>query len=381
MPVGYLVSVGLVAVCTYVAVRPPMPARSSPSSWTFWLGFLVNELPFVAAYWLVGATLLAAAQGDLGTPLGLLGLVVAAAAVPGLVLITRRALAAPVALDAAVAGVGGRINADDRPWWRALLWPFPTRPHGVERFANLSYGDAGRAHLLDVYRPRGRPPDGPTLVHLHGGAFHSGGKSREARPLLHRLARHGWVCVSANYRLAPNGSYLDQLEDAKRVIAWVREHGHHFGADLDRLFVAGSSAGAHLASTAASTAGRPRLAAGVRGRGHVGHGRRRALRLLRLRWTPVMRGPPRTRTSMPTRRRSSSSTATWTRSRWSRTPATFVGHLRAESAQPVVYAELPGAQHDFDLFHSLRFEAVGDAVEQFAAAVTYAPTPSPGGRR
>ena len=51
---------------------------------------------------------------------------------------------------------------------------------------NLSYGDAGRAHLLDVYRPRGRPPDGPTLVHLHGGAFHSGGKSREARPLLHR---------------------------------------------------------------------------------------------------------------------------------------------------------------------------------------------------
>jgi hypothetical protein len=35
----------------------------------------------------------------------------------------------------------------------------------------------------------------------------------------------------------------------------------------------------------------------------------------------------------------------------------------------VVYAELPGAQHAFDLFHSLRFEAVVDAAEAFTAWV------------
>jgi hypothetical protein len=35
----------------------------------------------------------------------------------------------------------------------------------------------------------------------------------------------------------------------------------------------------------------------------------------------------------------------------------------------VVYAELPGAQHAFDLFHSLRFEAVVDGIEAFAAWV------------
>ena len=380
MPVGYLVSVGLVAVCTYVAVRPPMPARSSPSSWTFWLGFLVNELPFVAAYWLVGATLLAAAQGDLGTPLGLVGLVVAAAAVPGLVVITRRALAAPAALDAAVAAVGRRVGGDDPRWLRILLWPFPTRPHDVERLANLSYGDAGRAHLLDVYRPRSRPPDGPTLIHLHGGAFHSGGKSREARPLLHRLARHGWMCVSANYRLAPDSSYLDQLEDAKRVIAWVREHGHRFGADLERLFLAGSSAGAHLASTAALTADHPGLQPGFEDADTS--------------VTAVVAlysyfGPADTNDAQTSPHAHVDSDAppflvvhgdldTVVLVEDARA---FVTHLRAESCQPVVYAELPGAQHDFDLFHSLRFEAVVDAVEQFAAAVTFAPTPAPRGRR
>ncbi|MFD0531491.1 hypothetical protein ACFQ1I_40755 [Kitasatospora arboriphila] len=34
-----------------------------------------------------------------------------------------------------------------------------------------------------------------------------------------------------------------------------------------------------------------------------------------------------------------------------------------------MYAELPGAQHAFDLFHSLRFEAVVDGVEVFTARV------------
>jgi hypothetical protein len=39
-----------------------------------------------------------------------------------------------------------------------------------------------------------------------------------------------------------------------------------------------------------------------------------------------------------------------------------------------VYAELTGAQHSFDLFHSLRFEAVIDAIEAFAAWVRSAHT-------
>jgi hypothetical protein len=43
--------------------------------------------------------------------------------------------------------------------------------------------------------------------------------------------------------------------------------------------------------------------------------------------------------------------------------------MRQVSSQPVVYAELPGAQHSFDLFHSIRFETLIDGIEAFAAWV------------
>jgi hypothetical protein len=42
---------------------------------------------------------------------------------------------------------------------------------------------------------------------------------------------------------------------------------------------------------------------------------------------------------------------------------------RSTSGNPIVHAELPKAQHAFDLFHSIRFEKVVDAIEAFAAWV------------
>jgi acetyl esterase/lipase len=47
----------------------------------------------------------------------------------------------------------------------------------------------------------------------------------------------------------------------------------------------------------------------------------------------------------------------------------FVQRLRSTSSNPVVYAELPGGQHTFDLFESLRFASVIDGIEAFAAHV------------
>ena len=40
--------------------------------------------------------------------------------------------------------------------------------------------------------------------------------------------------------------------------------------------------------------------------------------------------------------------------------------LRKTASNPVVYVELPGAQHSFDLFHSIRFEALIDGIQAFA---------------
>ncbi|HEY6665244.1 MAG TPA: alpha/beta hydrolase, partial [Propionibacteriaceae bacterium] len=137
------------------------------------------------------------------------------------------------------------------PWLQILFLPILFRRHDVERLRNIPYGDAGRWNLLDLYRPRFRPPSGPTLVCLHGGGFSSGRKSREVRPLIYRLASQGWVCISANHRLRPAATFPDHLIDLKKVLTWVREHGLDYGADPTVIFAAGSSSGGNLALLAA----------------------------------------------------------------------------------------------------------------------------------
>jgi acetyl esterase/lipase len=47
----------------------------------------------------------------------------------------------------------------------------------------------------------------------------------------------------------------------------------------------------------------------------------------------------------------------------------FAEKLRCVSQNPVVYAELPGAQHIFDMFRSIRGDAVVNGAEAFAAWV------------
>jgi len=48
----------------------------------------------------------------------------------------------------------------------------------------------------------------------------------------------------------------------------------------------------------------------------------------------------------------------------------FVERMRAGSAAPVEYAELPGAHHDFDLYESIRSAAVNVAVDSFIERVS-----------
>ena len=58
------------------------------------------------------------------------------------------------------------------------------------------------------------------------------------------------MCVSANYRLRPV-SFYESLDDAERAVKWLREHAADYGAVATHVFVSGSSAGGHLATTAA----------------------------------------------------------------------------------------------------------------------------------
>jgi acetyl esterase/lipase len=356
-----------------------VPRRSVPNL-SFRLGLLLNEVPIIGFYWLLFDTALAFAQGDITTAGGWAIVGLAAGITAGLAAITRRQLRAGPALERAMAealGPGWRAAIDPElvaglrrrlPLGRILLLPLWRRRRDVERVGDMPYGDAGRRNLLDLYRHRAHPPGAPVLIHLHGGGYTQGRKNSQSLPLLYRLASQGWVCVSANYRLRPAAQHPDHLIDLKKVIAWVRAHGHEYGADPTLLFVAGSSAGAHMASLAALTPNDPAFqpgfedadtsvtaAIGLNGWYGTYYGQGGAsspLAHVRPDAPPffIAHGDHDTVAPVETARH-------------------FANTLASVSTNPVVYAELPGAQHAFDLFHSLRFEMVVDAVEAFAAWV------------
>jgi acetyl esterase/lipase len=260
--------------------------------------------------------------------------------------------------------------SDRRALARILFWPFPVRPREVARVGNIRYGEAGRQNLLDVYHHRRSPADAPVLIYLHGGGYFSGHKRREARPLLYRLARAGWVCVSANYRLRPGATFPEHLIDVKKVIAWVRANSHRYGADASMLFVAGSSAGGHLAILAALTPNEPALQPGFE---DADTSITAAISLYGYYGRYYGRDATEDIGSTPFAYPADGA------------PPIFIAHgdldtlvpvesarqltkrLRSKSNKPVVYAELPGGHHAFDLFHSLRFESVVAGIEAFTA--------------
>jgi hypothetical protein len=196
MPIGLLVAVTLAALATLFALAPlrrPWPL----SVMSYFLGLVHNELPFVAFYmqaWLLASTLSTFSEGDIDSPGDGAAVGLAVLTTVGIVVVAWRGLQAGPAVDYALSeglGAGWRTAIDASmaarlrrhlPWVRILFRPFFVRRRDVERMANISYGDAGKRNLLDVYRHRSHPSDGPVLVYLHGGHFNSGKKHREARP-------------------------------------------------------------------------------------------------------------------------------------------------------------------------------------------------------
>ncbi|HEY3764057.1 MAG TPA: alpha/beta hydrolase [Gaiellales bacterium] len=370
MPIGYLITTTLAGLLTFFAVLAPRTTRARRSTLRNWLGFMTNELPGILFVWLLASTLLAWSEGDLGSPVGLVALAVAVVTSAGLALAARRGAQAGAVVQRALAESlpGAPVSPVGRPpVVSSLLAPFAVRRRDVERLADIAYGDAGRLNTLDVYRRRSRPSGCPTLVYLHGGGFRSGRKSREARLLLYRLASRGWVCVSANYRLSPAARFPDHLVDAKKVIAWMREHGPRYGADASTLVVAGSSAGGNLAATAALTPNDPRFQAGF----EDADTSVTAAVCLYTYYGSYHGGDPG-QASSPLAYVHADAPPFFVAhgDRDMLVPAAdareFVRTLGAVSSNPVVYAELPGGQHTFDLYRSLRFGHVVAGIEAFA---------------
>src|SRR5262249_16979335 len=115
--------------------------------------------------------------------------------------------------------------------------------------ADVAYG-ADPRQKLDLYRPEGARR--PVLVYIPGGGFVGGDKNADGvfyGNLGIYFARHGFLTIVANYRLAPAHPLPAGPQDVAGAIAWAKANAESHGGDARRLFLFGQSAGStHSAS-------------------------------------------------------------------------------------------------------------------------------------
>jgi len=258
------------------------------------------------------------------------------------------------------------------------------------RAADLAYG-ADPAQRLDVWARADLDlsAGAPVLVQVHGGGWTGGDKAASAAPLLAFLAERGWVCVTVNYRLGPGHRWPAMIVDVKRAIAWVQDNIALFGGDAGFVAISGGSSGGHLAALAALSGGDPGFQPGFTGADTSvaaavalygvhdfsidEHGlfallEGKVIGTARVddveTWqqaSPVHRVGPHAPPFLVVH----GSTDTVVSVRQSRR---FVQRLRQVSGQPVLYAELPHAQHGFDSFPTPRTAHTVRAIHHFLAA-------------
>jgi len=116
----------------------------------------------------------------------------------------------------------------------------------MNKILNIKYAQPGdRPLLLDLYLPQHSTHPPELLVWIHGGAWREGDKDD---PLLLALVEDGFALASIQYRLSHEAIYPAQIHDCKGAIRWLRAHANEYGYNAQRIGVAGSSAGGHLAA-------------------------------------------------------------------------------------------------------------------------------------
>jgi acetyl esterase/lipase len=371
-------------------------------SWIF--GWLVGEAPL---HWLVGElaiTALFLSEGPFRKPIGWVGLAIALLAWSILLFLHRKGEDAARVFEQVLHGSlsdsyrervreGCELNA---MLPRSRLWaPWWYSHSGVRRVRNLAYGTGHRRQKLDIYLPRADVKNAPVLLQIHGGFWSFGNKNQQGQPLLYYMAARGWVCVSINYSLSPWRRWPAQLLDAKRALIWVKQHIAEHGGDPNFVVCTGGSAGGHITSLMALTANQPALQpdapdvdtsvqAAVPFYGLYDlcnseqQHRHGGLRML-LEW--IVMGKSYKKAELLFREASPvthihegappflivhgshDSLACVEEARL------FDRRLRAVSKAPVLYAELPYAQHAFEIFHSRRTTHVVRATHHFCEVV------------
>ncbi len=369
----------------------------------FLVAWLSGELALIHVLWQVGLTVLLAFSGVLDSGLAQAGLGLFGLSWMGLVYlhvqamdtqrILRRALRRGLGEDyRSTLPVERQRVLEDGVRARSWLKPFSMVRDGVRVHSHIAYADAGKRNLLDIYHAQ-EPREGgfPVLLQVHGGGWMIGEKEQQAKPLMYHLAQRGWLCVSINYRLSPQAAFPAHIVDVKKAIAWIRDNIRDYGGNPDFIAVTGGSAGGHLSSLAALT---PNLADFQPGFEDVDTRVQAAVPFYGV-YDFLDRFDIRPEMSMEKvlADRVMQCTQDEEPELWDRgsplshvneaappmfvihgthdslvcveEARTFVSALQQASGQAVVYGELPGAQHAFEVFHSVRTDHTVNAVTDF----------------
>jgi acetyl esterase/lipase len=392
---------GLWALASAVNALAPRRGPLLVFVWSFFSSWMIIEL--VWHHLVIGLAIVAAlvAGGALEHPVGVAGLVASVVAFALLAAIGWATRRTKVTVGGALVDLEPEEGAP-RFSRASIVLPFLMgRRRGVHTRRNLTFARvAGKSLKLDVTVPSAPVPGGralrPALVQIHGGAWVIGDKREQGIPLLRHMAAQGWVGFNVNYRLSPAATFPDHLIDVKRALAWIREHADDFGIDPTFLCVTGGSAGGHLTALTALTAGDRSLqpgfedadtsvAAAVPFYGvydFTPHGAFGADRDVYRRFLEpyVMKSfvedePERYAAASPIHRVRPDAPPFFVihGDRDTLAPVddarAFVSRLREVSEQPVLYAEMQGAQHAFEVFPSVRAARVIEGVERFLSTL------------
>jgi len=330
--------------------------------------------------------------------------VVAGSAI-GLIVLMRQGMGAAATVRAALEPWLGRRPRPVGRWWR-LLVPFPLRVGGPRVTRNVEFARvAGQRLRLDVYHAQGRAPGerAPAVIHVHGGGWTVGDKREQGVPLMAVASDRGFVGFNVNYRLSPGATWPEHLVDVKRAIAWVRAHADEYGVDPSFIAIAGGSAGGHLATMVGLTAHDPTLQPGFESADTsvaavasfygiydlTNASQRHVPGFLGTLVEPLVvkafyeDEPERFAAASPVHRMREDAPPFFVihGDRDTLAPLEdardFVTELRRVSDQPVLFAEVRGAQHSFDFFVSPRSLPVLEGVCEFFEHVARAQSRAP----
>lgn len=122
-----------------------------------------------------------------------------------------------------------------------------TPPENIHEINNIAYIDDGNIyHQLDVYYPEGTTEKLPVIIDIHGGGWMYGNKELNKYYCM-ALASKGYVVFNISYRLVPDVTVNEQLQDCAYALKWINENMNNYPCDAENIMLTGDSAGGQLA--------------------------------------------------------------------------------------------------------------------------------------